>query len=118
MTFFLNAIIDLVVREERLRVFLAWLGLQRGGKEDPDQGAQKPREPAQEEAEVVAGGGQDRIAAIAVAALEGVAGHAVFGLGVADDRLDRGTALHSVRAGLSRWSRWRRPLDPVPAFRA
>ncbi len=38
--------------------------------------------------------GQDRVAAVAVAALEIIAAHAVFGLGVADDRLDGGTALH------------------------
>src|SRR2546427_11087368 len=56
--------------------------------------SQKSLQPAQEEAEVVAGGGQDRIAAVAVAALEIIAPHAVFGLGVADDRLDRGAALH------------------------
>ena len=42
----------------------------------------------------MAGGGQDRIAAVAVAALEIIAAQAVLGLGVADDRLDRGTALH------------------------
>src|SRR5216684_7273504 len=58
------------------------------------QGVQKSLQPAQEEAEVVAGGGQDRIAAVAVAALEIIAAHAAFGLGVADDRFDGGAALH------------------------
>src|SRR5438034_988234 len=63
--------------------------------------SQTARQPAQEEGEVVAGGGQDRIAAVAVAALEIIAPQAVLGLGVADDRLDRGAALHLAadRAG-------------------
>src|SRR5438445_13001230 len=53
-----------------------------------------PGQPAQEGAEVVAGGGERGIAAVAVAPLEVIAAHAVLGLGVADDRLDRGAPLH------------------------
>ena len=53
-----------------------------------------PRQPAQEEAEVVAGGGEHGIDAIAVAPFEIIAAHAVLGLDVADDRLDRGAPLH------------------------
>src|SRR5258707_5826920 len=44
--------------------------------------------------QVVAGGGQNRVAAVAVAALEVIAAQAVLGLDVADDRLDRGAAFH------------------------
>jgi hypothetical protein len=36
----------------------------------------------------VAGGGEHGIAAVAVASLEIIAAHAMFGIGVADDRLD------------------------------
>jgi hypothetical protein len=52
-----------------------------------DQGAQKPRQPAHEEAEVVSGGGEDGVDAVAVASLEIVAAEAVLGLEMADDRL-------------------------------
>ena len=51
-----------------------------------DQGTQKLCQPAQEEAEVVTGGGEDGIDAVALTALEMVAVHAVFGLEMADDR--------------------------------
>ena len=50
------------------------------------QGAQKPRQPAQEEREVVAGGGEHVIDAVAVAPLEIIAAYAVLGLGMADQR--------------------------------
>src|SRR5258708_7100912 len=56
-------------------------------------------EPAQEEAEVVAGGGEDGVDAVAVATLEMVAAHAVLGLEMTDDRLDRGSALHLAADG-------------------
>src|SRR5215471_10205782 len=44
--------------------------------------------------EVVAGGGEHGIDAVAVTALEMIAAHTVLGLHVADDRLDRGTTFH------------------------
>ncbi len=44
--------------------------------------------------EVVAGGGEDGVAAVAVATLEVIAAHAVLGLEVADHRLDGGAAFH------------------------
>src|SRR5205814_2287664 len=56
--------------------------------------AQKPSEPAQEEAKVVAGGGEHSIDAVAVASLQIIAAHAVLGLGMADDRFDGGAAPH------------------------
>jgi hypothetical protein len=62
--------------------------------EHGDQGTQKPLQPAQEEAEVISGGGEDGVDAVAVAPLEVVAAEAVFGLEMADGRLDGGSALH------------------------
>jgi hypothetical protein len=56
-------------------------------------------EPAAEQAEVVAGGGEYGIDAVAVAAFEIVAVHAVLGLDMADDRLHRGAALHLAADG-------------------
>jgi hypothetical protein len=50
--------------------------------------------PAQEESEVVAGGGEHGIDAVAVASLQIIAAHAVLSLGMADNRLDRGAAFH------------------------
>jgi hypothetical protein len=52
------------------------------------------REPAQEEAEVVTGGGQHGIDAVAVAPFEIIAAHAVLSLDVAEDRLDCGAPFH------------------------
>jgi hypothetical protein len=58
----------LVVREEQLSGrFLGLLGGPGGGEEPLEEGAQKPRQPAQEEAEIVAGGGEHGVAAVAVA---------------------------------------------------
>ena len=64
-----------------------------------DQGTQKLCQPAQEEAEVVTGGGEDGIDAVALTALEMVAVRAVFGFEMADDRLDRGSAFHLAADG-------------------
>ncbi len=47
-----------------------------------------------ERAEVVTGGGDDGIGAVALVTSEVVAVHTVLGLDVADHRLDRGPALH------------------------
>lgn len=61
---------------------------------------QKLRQPAQEQGEVEAGGGQHGIDAIAGMALEVIAVHAMLGLDVADDWLDGGAALHFALDGL------------------
>ena len=54
-------------------------------------GQQKP-EPADEAAEVVAGGGEDGVDGVAATEPEIVAAHAVLGLEMADDGLDGGPA--------------------------
>lgn len=72
----------------------------RSPEGDSDQGAQKVLEPSQEQSEVVAGGGEDGVDSVTVAALEVVAFHAVFGLDAANHRLDRGPALYLAANGL------------------
>lgn len=62
-------------------------------QERREESAQNLGQPAQE-AEVVAGGGEEDVGAVAVTALEEIAAHAVPGLHVAEHRLDRGAALH------------------------
>ena len=59
-----------------------------------EEGAQKPPQPAQEKGEVVAGGGEHGVGTVAVAAFEIIAAHAVLGFEMADNRFDRGAALH------------------------
>src|SRR5258707_15208358 len=71
-------------------------------------------EPAQEEAEVVAGGGEDGVDAVAVATLEMAAAHAVLGLEMTDDRLDRGSALHLAADGFGDAAD--RAADPNPGL--
>ena len=66
----------------------------RGGEQRSDQGAQKPLEPTQEQAEVVAGSGEHGVDAVAVASCEVIAAHPMFGLDVPNDRLDGGAAAH------------------------
>jgi hypothetical protein len=78
---------------------LGVLGLRWGGKQRLDQGVQKALEPAQEQTEVVAGGGEHGIDAVDVASFEVIAAHPALDLDVPDDRLDRGTAGAS-RGGL------------------
>ena len=51
-----------------------------GPEDGGDEGTQKGFEPPDEEAEVVAGGGEDGVGAVAVAALEVVSVHSVLGL--------------------------------------
>src|SRR5579864_297865 len=70
-----------------------------GADEHLDPGTQKPFEPSQEQAEVVAGGGEDGVAAVSVASFEMIAVHAVLGFEVADRRLDGGAALHLAADG-------------------
>src|SRR5947208_16976265 len=68
-------------------------------RERLEEGAQKPRQPAQEEAEVVAGCGEHGIDAIAVAPFEIIAAHTVLGLGMADDWFDGGSPPHLAANG-------------------
>src|SRR5438552_1331789 len=77
-----------------VRPVLGRLWIRERCEERLQQGAQKPSEPAQEEAKVVAGGGEHSIDAVAVAPLQIIAAHAVLGLGMADDRFDGGAAPH------------------------
>ena len=56
-------------------------------------------QPAQKEGEVVAGGGEDDVSAVAAAAVEVIAADAVLGLHLADDRLDGGAAFHLAAMG-------------------
>ena len=51
-------------------------------------------QPAAEQTEVIAGGGEDAIDVVAVLTLEVVTAHAVFGLEVSDHRLDGGASAH------------------------
>src|SRR3546814_17033428 len=71
-----------------------------GSEDRQEQGTQECFQPADEEAEVVAGGGEDGVGVVAVAALEIVALHAVLGLDVADDGLDGGAPFHLSADGL------------------
>jgi hypothetical protein len=52
------------------------------------------REPAQEEAEVEAGGGEHGVDAVALTSLQVITVHAVLGFHVTDHRLNGGAALH------------------------
>src|SRR2546423_15335115 len=79
---------------KRVGPVLGRLWIRERWEERLQQGAKKPSEPAQEEAKVVAGGGEHSIDAVAVASLEIIAAHAVLGLGMADDRFDGGAAPH------------------------
>ena len=56
-----------------------------GGKR-PGEGEQKPSEPAQQQSEVIAGGGEHGIGAVAGAALEVIAADPPIGLEMADER--------------------------------
>ena len=63
------------------------------------------REPVAEQADVVAGGGEHGVDAVADAALEMVAPHSVVILEMADHRLDGGATLHLTADDQSP-SRW------------
>jgi len=75
-------------------------GHQEDAPEDQQQDAQKRLEPAQEQAEVVAGGGEDGVDSVAVTALEMVATHPMVILEMADDGFDGGSASHLAADGL------------------
>src|SRR3546814_11743027 len=74
--------------------------LEWGSEDRQEQGTQECFQPADEEAEVVAGGGEDGVGVVAVAALEIVALHAVLGLEVADDGLVGGEPFNLAADGL------------------
>lgn len=84
------------------RADLGSTGCRRLPDERGEQGSQKGGQPAEQQGEVVSGGGEDRVGAVAVASLEVVAAHAVLGLDVADDGLDGGAALHLAADGAGR----------------
>src|SRR5215472_1646905 len=84
----------LVDREEpRRRGNSHGVGVRSVG-ERHDAGTQKLCQPAEQQAEVVAGGGKDGVDAVALGSLEQVAAHAVLGLEMADNRLDGSAAPH------------------------
>ena len=66
-----------------------------GGEDRHDEDTPKGGEPFEQAAEVVAGGGEDGVGVVAVGSGEVVSAHAVLGLGVANDRFDRGAATQS-----------------------
>src|SRR5882724_4418681 len=72
-----------------------WIA-QRSGAESGQDLAQQNPQPADEAAEVVAGGGQDDVVGIAAPEPEIVAAHAMLGLEMADDRLDGGPAAEFI----------------------
>src|SRR5712671_3530929 len=82
--------------------------------EGPDDGTQEFCEPPQEQAEVVAGRGEDGVDAVACAAFEIVAVHAVLGLDVADDGLDSRATLHLAADGSRDAADLPRDPDPEP----
>ena len=82
--------------------------------EGPDDGTQEFCEPPQEQAEVEAGRGEDGVDAVADAAFEIVAVHAVLGLDVADDGLDSRTTLHLAPDGSRDAADLPRDPDPEP----
>ncbi len=60
---------------------------------DPDLEAKKP-DPLEDEAEVVANGGEDRVDGVALVVGEEVAPHTVAVLEMSDDGFDRGSSFH------------------------
>ena len=69
------------------------IGLCFGDGDDWGQpGEQTDRQPGQQLAEVVAGGGQHGVGGVAEGVGESVSAHPVLGLVMADSRLDRGAA--------------------------
>ena len=57
----------------------------------------RPFDPAEEQAEVAAGGGEHGVDALAVATVEATAVDAVLGLEMADHRLDGGVAMEILQ---------------------
>ena len=70
---------------------LDWID-QRFGEESAEDLAQQQAEPADQAAEVVAGGGEDGVGGVAPTVPEIVAAHSVLGFEMADDGLDSGPA--------------------------
>ena len=75
---------------------LGVLARRRVDKQCPDQGVQKPLEPAQEQAEVVSGGGENGVNAVPISALEIIATHSMVVLEMADHGLNSGTTAHAA----------------------
>ena len=69
-----------------------------GGLLDAEEGTPRGSEPGKEPAEIVSGGGEDGVGGVAMGAGEIVWAHAMFGLGVADDRFDRRAAAEFGRS--------------------
>src|SRR5215831_21091345 len=98
--------VSLVVREETTKEHsLGGFERPRGCEQCTDEGTQKPLEPAQEQAEVVAGNGEHGVDAVAVAAFEVIATYPALGLDVPNDRLDRGAAAY-LAADRKRQANW------------
>jgi hypothetical protein len=78
-------------------------GLNVSGRDGFDEGSdddtQELCEPSQEQAEVIAGSGEDTVDPVAEGSLEMIAIHAVLGLDVADDGLDSRATLHLATDG-------------------
>ena len=71
-----------------------------GGDDRHDEDAPKGGQPFKQAAEVVAGGGEDGVCGVAVGPGKVVSAHAMLGLGVSDDRLDRRAAAEFAFDGL------------------
>ena len=71
----------------------------RGGERGQDCGQQESQ-PFEQATEVVASGGEDGVGGVALGSGEVVSAHAVLGLGVANDRFDRGAATQFAFDGL------------------
>jgi len=85
-----------------------------GLEEGSDDDTQELCEPSQQQTEVIAGGGENSVDAVAEASLEIISVHAVLGLDVADDRLDSRATLHLATDGSCDAADLTRDPDPEP----
>jgi hypothetical protein len=69
----------------------------RGGEQRTFEGTQKSLKPIQEQTEIVAGGGEHGLAA--VASFEVIAAHPVLGFHMPNDQLDRVASAHLAGIG-------------------
>ncbi len=81
-------------------------------EEGSDDDTQELCEPSQQQAEVVAGRGENGVDAVAEASLEIISVHAVLGLDVADDGLDSRATLHLATDGSGDAADLTRDPDP------
>jgi hypothetical protein len=79
-----------------------------------EQGTPKLFEPAQEQAEVVAGSGEHGVSAVAIAALEIIVARQVVALQMADDRLDGSSSPHLPADGFRDAADLAADPDPEP----